>query len=68
MAVIKYVDKNGEHKGTLSPAEYYIHAFNAELKASDKVPYFEWDNTDYVPFLRAVSKKYNTTADKAWIV
>lgn len=60
MATIKYTDKNGEHKGTLTMAEYCIYAFNANLNPHERVSYMTWDDTDYEPFKRAVGKKYNT--------
>lgn len=68
MAKIKYIDESGEHNGTLTGAEYYIYAFNAMLEPSDRVPYFKWSNTDYAPFLLAVSEKYKTNATRAWLV
>lgn len=72
MARIKYIDKQGEHKGTLTPAEYYIYSYDGQgevlLEPGDRIPHFSWDNTDYEPFKKAVNKKYNTTCEKAWIV
>lgn len=71
MAKIKYIDEQGEHTGTLTGAEYYIYsAKNPEsvgLKPHDHIPHFNWNNTDYTPFKRAVENKYNTTVSKAWI-
>lgn len=62
MARIKYIDKEGEHNGTLAAWEYY------GLSEPQRVPYFSWQNTDYKPFMQAVNKKYNTTCEKAWLV
>lgn len=67
MAQIKYIDERGEHSGILTAAEYYIYTGVKGLQPNDTIPYFSWDNTDYKPFLRAVSNKYNTSATKAWI-
>ena len=67
MAQIKYTDKQGEHRGTLTMAEYYIYAYNADLNPTDRVPYSSWDNTDYEPFKRAVGRKYNTEVINASI-
>lgn len=71
MAKIKYIDEQGEHTGTLTGAEYFIYSAtdteSVGLKPHDRVPYFNWDNTDYEPFKRAVENKYNTTVTKTWI-
>lgn len=67
MATIKYTDDAGEHTGTLTPAEYFIYTGVKGLQPSDTIPYFDWDDTDYKPFLQAVNNKFNTTASKAWI-
>lgn len=62
MARIKYTDKTGEHTGTLNAWEYY------GLDKPQRVPYFSWQNTDYEPFKKAVSKKYKTEVISAKIV
>lgn len=72
MARIKYIDKDGEHEGTLTLAEYYVYSTRegekSPYKITDTIPYFSWDDTDYEPFKRAVNKKYNTTCEKAWLI
>lgn len=72
MARIKYIDKNGEHNGLLTPAEYYIYSYEGDgavlLEPNDKIPYFSWGNTDAGLFTRAVNKKYNTICKRAWLV
>lgn len=62
MAKIKYIDKTGEHTGTLTAWEYY------GLDKAQRVPYFSWQNTDYEPFKRAVERKYKTQCERAWLV
>lgn len=62
MARVRYIDKTGEHTGTLDAWEYY------GLDEPQSVPYFSWQNTDYEPFKRAVSRKYNTEVIEAHIV
>lgn len=62
MARIKYIDKDGEHNGTLTAWEYY------GLDEPQRIPYFSWQNTDYEPFKRAVNKKYNTECISARLV
>lgn len=62
MAKIKYIDKTGEHTGTLTAWEYY------GLDEPQTIPYFSWQNTDYKPFIEAVNKKYNTACERAWLV
>lgn len=62
MAKIKYIDKTGEHTGTLTAWEYY------GLDKPQRVPYFSWQNTDYEPFKRAVERKYKTQCERAWLV
>lgn len=68
MANIKYTDKSGEHKGTLTLKEYYMLAFGYdEHTANQAVGLLSrgWHDTDYEPFKRAVSKKYSTEVESA---
>lgn len=68
MANIKYTDDNGDHTGTLTLKEYYqlAHGYN-EDQAELASRYSDWNSTDYEPFKRAISKKYQTNVIKALI-
>lgn len=67
MSSIKYVDKDGEHDGNLTIGEY-VHYGISDRFPIDYQTGMVWDNTEYDIFKRAVSSKYKTNVERAWLV
>lgn len=67
MARVKYIDKTGEHTGSLTLGEYVHYGIDERFPVNNPT-YMVWNNTEYEPFKRAINKKYNTECEKAWLV